>query len=397
MNIRRFHFALILLLTLAARSRAEETNFFPVMAWNGVPSDLAALKQMRECGFTVAGFTPPAVLKLCRKAGLKAIVSDARVSGYDWNNVNEAAARSNILSLVKQVGKNPAVFGYYLRDEPGAGSFSGLAKVASILREAAPGKWAYINLFPNYATAGQMGVETYPQYVQQFVDTCRPIILSYDHYAFYEGGTMGGDYFRNLEQMRAAGLSNSLPFWNIVQGMGLLAFREPSIADIRFQIFTSLAYGARGIAYFQYQASPHAGNFRMSAIDQFGHQTQTWFSLQNVNLQIAALAPTLLQLTSDDVYHFGSVPGGCHASTTNDLISGFDAGDFVAGDFTHRDGSRYVMIVNKNLNGSIPCLPHYRKAPKSVEAVSPYTGQLTDFSGEAVWLAPGHGVLLKVK
>jgi hypothetical protein len=33
-------------------------------------------------------------------AGLKAIVSDARVSDYDWGKVNEAKARNNIVSLV---------------------------------------------------------------------------------------------------------------------------------------------------------------------------------------------------------------------------------------------------------------------------------------------------------
>jgi hypothetical protein len=178
--------------------------------------------------------------------------------------------------------------------------------------------------------------------------------------------------------------------------VGLLNFREPTLADLRFQIYSSLAYGARGIAYFQYSASP-TGNFRMSAIDQFGHVTPTWYSLQNVNLQIAALAPTLLQLTSDDVYHLNHVPDGCHGATAKDLIAGIDGGDFMAGDFTHRDGSRYVLVVNKNLAGSIPCGPHFRTAPKSVQLVSPYSGQLTDFGGESCWLAPGQGALLKVQ
>lgn len=396
MNSRSFRLAFFFLLTALSAFAAPDTNFFPIMAWNGVEANLPALKKMRECGITVAGFAPPATLKLCRKAGLMAIVSDARVSGYDWANVNEQIARSNITSLVRQVGKDPCVFGYYLRDEPGADMFPGLAKVASILREQAPSKWAYINLFPNYAEAWQLNMQSYPAYLQKFVDTCHPLILSYDHYAFNEGGSMGGKYFRNLEEMRAAAVSNSLPFWNIVQAMGLLTFRVPNDADLRFQIYTSLAYGARGIAYFQYKASPPAGNFHMSPIDQFGNPTPTWYFMQNVNLQIAALAPTLLQLHSDDVYHLSNVPDGCHASNTNDLIAKIDSGDFMAGDFTHRDGSRYVLVVNKNLAGSAACLPQFRHPPKSVQAVSPYTGKLTSFDGEAVWLSPGAGILLKL-
>jgi hypothetical protein len=152
----------------------------------------------------------------------------------------------------------------------------------------------------------------------------------------------------------------------------------------------------RGIAYFQYFASTTL-NWRMSAIDQFGNPTATWSYMQNVNLQIAALAPTLLQLHSDDVYHLNNVPAGCHGSTTNDLIASLGGGDFMAGDFTHRDGARYVMVMNKNLARSAPCVPQYRTPPKRVQFVSPFTGHLTPFDGENCYLAPGQGVLLKVE
>ncbi len=395
--IPRIQKLMLISLSAAALSvQAQETNFFPVMAWNSVPADLAVLKKMRECGFTVAGFVAPKTLKLCRKAGLKAIVSDARVSGYDWTKVDGQMARSNVTSLVKEVGKNPCVYGYYLRDEPGADFFPGLAKVASLLREKAPGKWAYINLFPNYATPGQLGAATYPDYLRQFCAVCRPTTLSYDHYALMDDGSLRNGYWQNLEQMRDVARSNALPFWNIVLAVAHFNYRELSAADCRFQVYSTLAYGARGIAWFTY-FSTGFGNSRMAAIDQFGNPTATWSYLQNVNLQIAALAPTLLQLNCDDVYHLNNVPDGCHGSTEKDLIAGMEGGDFMAGDFTHRDGSRYVLVLNKNVYKSAGCMPHYRIAPKRVQFVSPYSGQLGNFEGEECWLAPGQGVLLKVE
>ena len=64
-------------------------------------------------------FVSPEALDACQAAGLKAIVMDPRTAGYDWRNVDEATARKNVTSLVDEVGKHPAVFGYYLRDEPG--------------------------------------------------------------------------------------------------------------------------------------------------------------------------------------------------------------------------------------------------------------------------------------
>ena len=119
--------------------------------------------------------------------------------------------------------------------------------------------------------------------------------------------------------------------------------------------------------------------------------------MQNVNLQIQKLAPTLLQLTSDDVYLIGAIPKDCKASPTNSLVTTVSGENCVVGEFTHRDGSRYVMIVNKDRVKSHPCLPQFRKSPRRLQHVSPYTGALTPYEGEYVWLAPGQGVLLKVE
>lgn len=390
-----FSFALLFLLVSA---RAEETNFFPVMAWNHVPPDLAVLQEMKECGFTVAGFVTPGSLKLCRKAGLKAIVSDPRVSGYDWTKVNAQTARRNVTSLVKEIRREKQmVYGYYLRDEPGADLFAGLETVAALVRELAPGAWPYINLLPNYADApSQLNAATYEDYLAKFCGVCQPMILSYDHYALMDDGSLRDGYWKNLEQMRSAALAHALPFWNIVLSVAHFNYREPAAADLRFEVYSSLACGARGLAYFTYFTPPY-GNYRMAPLDPFGHRTATWNYLQSVNLQIASLGPTLLQLTSDDVYHINHVPAGCHAPQERDLIAGMEGGDFMAGDFTQRDGSRYVMIVNKSLTHSAPCYPHYRKTPQRVRFVSPFSGELEDYDGEACWLAPGAGVLLKLE
>ena len=384
----------VLFITLSL-SATEPEKFFPVMPWNTAPTDRAVIDKIKECGFTVAGFVAPPTLKLCRKAGIKGIVQDPRIYNYDWTHVDEKIARSNVVAAIRAVRKNPAVYGFYLRDEPGTSYFTGLATVASLVRQEAPGKWPYINLFPNYANSDQLGTTTYEEYLEKFIATCHPTQLSYDHYALYDNGNLGDGYWTNLEQMRTAAKKHDLPFWNIVLGVGHFSFREPSLADLRFEVFSSLSYGARGIAYFTYFA-PQTGNYRGAAIDQFGHQTATWVSLQNVNLQIQKLAPTLLDLTSDETYHFGAIPPGCRGRDTNSLVTAMN-GEFAAGDFTHRNGTRYVMLVNKNLAKSIPCLPQFRHPPKSVKLISPYTGAETSFDGENIWLAPGHGALLKLE
>jgi len=373
-----------------------DTNFFPIMAWNWAPKDPAALQKMREGGLTIAGFVAPDSLNACRAAGLKAIVSDARTSSYDWVKVDDAKARKNVASLVAKVGRHPAVFGYYLRDEPGAGMFPGLAKVAEQIRELSPGKWPYINLFPDYANSDQLGTTTYAEYLERFITTCHPSIISYDNYSLMDDGSVRESYWTNLESVRAACRKHGIEFWNIVLSVAHFSYRELSAADFRFQVYTTLAYGGRGISYFTY-VSPSTGNYRMAPIDQFGHQTPTWYFMQHANFQIQKLAPTLLQLTSDAVYHFGQVPAGANGPATNSLVSGVSGNNFLVGDFTHRDGSRYVMVVNKDLAKSRHCALQYRNAPRRVMHVSAYSGALSPFDGEDLWLPPGGGALLKVE
>jgi hypothetical protein len=366
------------------------------MAWNWAPKDPAVLRKMHECGLTIAGFVKPDGLKACRVAGLKAIVSDPRVSDYDWAKVDEAKARKNVASLVAQVGRNPAAYGYYLRDEPGADMFPGLAKVAHLIREFSPGKWPYINLFPDYATPGQLGAANYAEYVERFIATCHPTIISYDNYSLMDDGSVRENYWSNLEAVRAACKKHDLEFWNIVLSVAHFSYRELNAGDYRFQVYTTLAYGGRGISYFMYFTSS-TGNYRMGPIDQFGNQTPTWYYMQHANLQIQKLAPTLLQLRSDAVYHFGHPPAGASGPAADSLLTSAGGDNFMVGDFTHRDGSRYLMIVNKDLARSRPCSPQFREAPRRLLHVSAYSGTLMPFEGEDVWLPPGGGVLLKIE
>ena len=283
-----------------------------------------------------------------------------------------------------------------LRDEPNSSFFPELAKVAAHIHELDPGKWAYINLFPNYANAGQLGTSSYEEYVEKFIAICKPTVLSYDNYSLMDDGSLRDGYWANLDSMRNASVKHKLPFWNIILSVAHFNYREPTAADLRFQVYTTLAYGGKGIAYFCYFA-PQVGNYRGAPIDQFGNKTQSWQWMQNVNLQVARLAPTLLQLTSDEVYHFGDVPSGGHAPSEKSLVKGSGDADFMCGDFTHTDGSRYILMVNKNVTKSRVCAPQFRTSPKALQKVSPFTGALVAFEGEQVWSAPGAGVLLKVQ
>lgn len=389
------------LLTLTATADAAERRTdamlrpeeFAILPWGWTPGDLKALEEIRDCGFNLAGFVAPEHLDLVSLAGLKCIVSDPSTHVGDAEAaLSEEEIAKRVQALSQRVGKHKAVFGYYLRDEPGAGAYAGLGKWAAAYRKAAPEALAYINLFPNYASPAQMGVPTYEEYLEKFVQTVKPSFISYDHYALMDDGSLRPSYFPNLEAVRSAALRHNLPFWNIVLGNAHFHYAEPTEAGLRFQLYTTLAYGGRGISYFTY-FTPATGNYRLAPIDQFGNKTPTWEMLRRVNLQIHRLAPTYLKLKSVNVFHHPEAPAGCGGIQTSKFLSDVNGGSLLVGEFEGPEGRPHVIVVNKDLRRSASFGVRPKSAGKIMH-VNAYTGVIEPWAGENNWLAAGQGMLL---
>jgi len=393
---------LLAILSIPAATVAQQLagDRFPLMAWDYVDSE-QVLQSMRDSGINSVAFVRPKMLDACQRLGLNAIVFDERISGSDWTKPFDGENfRRNLQTLVKEVGTHPALYGYHIKDEPPASDFPELAKAVAAVRQLAPGKWPYINLFPGYG-------DSYDKYLEDFVQLCHPTALSFDRYSII-GDTGSGEldelFWSTIAQVRDSAIRHKLPLWNIVLTSPHWRYRDLTEADIRVQIWGSLVYGARGLAYYKFLSrelpilnADDLGNFRGGPLDEFDEKTPTWYWLRTANRQVQNLAPTLLKLRSDDVYHIGDVPRRNHGVQATSLVKDIPNGEFVVGDFTHENGTRYVMIVNKNLKRSAYCNPQFTKAPKSLNYVSQRTGQTKAYPAKYFWLAPGQGVLLELK
>lgn len=188
----------------------------------------------------IGGFgalTPETVqkqIKHCEKYGLKAIVATAGLPPA-------------------QLPESPAVWDYKIRDEPNTKEFPGLRETVDSIREARPGRLSYINLFPNYANEQQLGTKSYEEHVRRFVEEVGVDVLSMDHYPMMKpGDDTRSSYCSNLEVMRKYSLRRGIPFWNYFNTMPFGPHYDPTEAQLRWQIYTSIAYGARGVLYFCY-------------------------------------------------------------------------------------------------------------------------------------------------
>jgi hypothetical protein len=379
---------------------------FAIMAWGGSPSDLAQLRRMKEAGLNISGFCRTQDVDAVGQAGLACFVSDERVNGYDWKKLPpETEIRKNIEELARLVRGKPAAIGFYLIDEPHASLMPPMGKVAAILREAMPGTWPYVNLFPYRVSAERMGTPTYDIYVRMLVDVIGQPFLSYDNYSLV-GGEMLDSFFNNLEVVRRHSLETKAPIWNCILANAHFNYMEPSDASFHLQVYSTMAYGGRGIQYFTY-FTPQIGNYRLGAIDWFGNKTPTWDMLRRINRQIHALAPTLAKLRSTGVYHYPSPPEYGRPLAESKLVKSVEmtqrlvrspaAGRFLIGELEDSQGRPYFMIVNKDLNNSFRFAVELKQEGRKLIRISSYSGQEEEFGREMDWLAPGAGILFRVE
>lgn len=297
-------------------------------------------REITDANFTLVigshGMEVSKQLALCREVGLKAIVDAAGLALPD----------------------DEACWGFALMDEPGVGQFPDLARRAEEVRARHPGKFGYINLFPNYASPAQLGTSTYDEHVERFVREVKPEVLSMDHYPIMRPGADGrGAYLDNLETMRTHSLKARIPFWNFFYSMPFNDRLDPTEAQIRWQIFASIAYGAKGVLYFCYwtpgKGAGGAGEFPKGGaiITAEGLKTRHYDEARRINAQLKNLGPTLMNLTSLRVLRIKTDTDVREALTGLPLgnmtrVAGDPAGEFIVGIFSHTDGRRAVLILN---------------------------------------------------
>jgi len=278
-----------------------------VTYWAGPAMTDAAAQQMAEGGWNMVWCTEKD-LDVASRHGLRAQLHDGLLSP---ENLEQPAQKEKLDALISRVRGHPAMYSYFITDEPNATNFAGLGKLVGYLRERDPAHMAYINLFPTYANNGQLGnkgdkVTAYKKHLDEYIETVRPALLSYDHYQFGVKGDTP-DYFLNLAMVRQAAQDAKLPFLNIVQACTWSAsMRVPTPNEMRYLVYTTMAYGAQGISYYVYSCAGHTGMIAHAD----GTPTVLYDGLKSLNREFVAITAQLQPFQSLAVYHAGMLPPG---------------------------------------------------------------------------------------
>jgi hypothetical protein len=387
------------------------------------------LKGMAECNFTLADAAGPQNLELCESLGLSVVVSvGPHLFGSDWEKMSEEQIDQYIKKMVEEGGNSRAIIGYHICDEPSATAFRSLAAAVKSVRKYAPGKWSLINLYPNYATIwtenmikSQLGTKTYREYLEKYVQTVQPDLITYDNYMVQMSMDLdqperAGKYFTNLVEVRQVALENKIPFWNVVSGNQVRPHTPiPSPANLALQAYTSLAAGASGIRWYTYWQ----GGYLYAPIDENENKTLTWRYLQEVNRQTLLLGTIIRQLKSTGVYFSEPLPEPSLPRLPGKIVKSVETDlPMMIGEFQGEDNNRYVMAVNLSLEKSAnfvlntftpgellyavsvgedkPILVDFEASKRaSMDARQGWKPKSTDEINRGFWLPAGTGVLFK--
>ncbi len=413
-------------LAAVAKPSVQSTTF-QIGFWCGVPdtdNKQEHYQTIKDLGFNFAvqGFVydlakikptylddMDKMIKYCGNIGLKAMVLDPGLH-HPFKRVNDKNWKKTYANIVSKYAHNPNVYGFDLHDEPNTAHFQSIKEASDIIHKVNPDAFVHANLLPTYATTGQLGASSYEEYLDLFLKTVKPTVVCYDHYALMNDGSTRPDYYENLELVRKYALKYNVIPWNGILSWGHLAYTKPTDAQMRWQVYTSLASGMKGIMYFIYWA-PREWNAGTGIVDFDGKQTPLGLGVKQLNSEMSVLGKTLMLLSSTDVYFTGNIPAGCKKLGMTNIIQLPSDKNLMIGFFKDKTGSQYAMIVNTdaanpvdfNANFKLPyCAwdPNYKPAVTGLTEISKTTGTQTPVTitdnTAPIHLEAGDGKLYKL-
>lgn len=370
-------FCLVYSLQVNSQENVKSGKSIPILAWYSIPPEqtsLARYLELKEAGisYNLSFFNDAEsmskALDTALKAGIKMIVYCPEL-------------KSATEQTVKRFMNHPAVAGYMLRDEPNRSDFHELTDWVKKIRSTDDNHFCYLNLFPNYATEEQLGTKTYQEHVDLFVREVPVQFISFDHYPVL-GDSLRANWFENLEIISGAARKAGKPFWAFALSVAHGKYPIPTLAQLRLQVFSDLAYGAQGIQYFTYWTPfDTVWNFNNAPITLEGKRTVVYDRISQVNKEIASLSSVFSGARVISVSHTGVIPQGTRPLTalpwpvkvlrtegTGAVVSLLENGTI-----------SYLVVINRDFKASmnlyIECENNVRKVLKDGSEV-PANGYL---------------------
>lgn len=258
-----------------------------------------------------------------------------------------------------------------------------------------------------------------PEY-KKYLQSCKKNLSSVDYVSFDQYSTWGLDeyYFCNYALMKQIFNKGFLSYIGVTEAGGL---KKPSDSELRLSVFTALAYGTKGILYF-------------NKLPDASFSASEYMIIKAINQYVAKLiGPVIMASKTCQTFHknynkINVSDPNLTISEVNSIVKNVNQDDILFGVFKANEDielkktenglkkdNTYLLIVNKslkkknrisiklrgNFSDHIYQFPSYKDfdintfEKLSTPMLTSYLGDLTQFTIDT--LEGGEGVLVKVQ
>ena len=260
-------------------------------------------QDVKDAGFNIVTYTGECdysieenkrILGICEELDLKFFSAylGGHVFSMDW------------ISKVKEhLYPSPAYIGDFLRDEPNAAEFDAMGTYVQEYLRQMPDKDVYVNLFPEYANKEQLGTPTYEEHIDQYLSKIPTKMIGFDYYGLEREATwLTKTYHHNYDLVRSKALDRRMPYMAITAAGGIGKDRkDPTEKELRWQVWSSIALGSKGISYFTYWTPDSDSNLSTNEymITRDGSKRDMYYWVKQLNSDINTIGKQLLNCHAD--------------------------------------------------------------------------------------------------
>lgn len=349
------------------------------LIWEGL-EDATVFHYIKEAGinyiedndFTFSGNTyegAKKALELAEEAGLMYFMPAYDVMRIDGEVL---ASDAEIKEKLEEMYQYDSFGGLYLRDEPYSPMFPHIEKCIEKL-EQIQGELGYtdlnvfLNLFPpvggSQLSNGTDKDMTWEEYIQGLSATGVEY-LSFDMYPIMGlfGNKVSANWFTALGNINRIALEEGKPWMGCVQvgggstSYGTIEARVTTEGEMKWDVNTMLAFGAKGLTYYLLVSPPYFANTEEeqvnchSLINVYGEKTPLWHYAKEINEHIMAMDHILMNCDYKGVIITGDSPCVHYGK---DLLTSFRdlnevTGNALVGCFDY-NGKTALYVVNNSI------------------------------------------------
>lgn len=273
----------------------------------------------------------------------------------------DEAMQQRFTNVIKKYEGHPGLLGWVAIDEPMADVFDDIGRLHAAWKAANSQSLFYVNHWMTNQSFAK--ARSYEDLWERLQNVAPLAFVSADGYPFFhctEEEWLAGKgkpefyprhkarillhYFEMLDIQRQFALRWNVPMWAFTFARGCYSSATVE-GEMRFQVMTALAYGAKAIQYF-------AVEHQEMLLDKHGKGTDNLRAAAKINAVLRTWGPTLLSLRSIGVYHYPhDLP---YTRPLDNFMLGaptdlFARGDAVCvGHFVDSEDNEYVLIVNRS-------------------------------------------------